>query len=284
MTKSKQAVAKKPIVSSGTTQYIPLKRLFIDPQVQRALKEKWVDKLARDFDPDLLDIITVSDRGNGTYAVIDGQHRVAAIRRLFNDDSQMVECKVHKGLAIHEEAARFVGKAETLGMSPSVKFMQKVKARDREAVAIDAVVRECGYKVANYSGDGVLSCVSSLRSVFRGFSNDDKAENPALLKQTLIVIRSTWGNASQGLHSMIVVGIGRLIASRSKAICYPDLIARMASFPGGASGILGRARGLQALVGGSVPAAVADVIIDVYNKGKRQNKIEPLRKAGDPAQ
>lgn len=272
---------KKQIVTSGTTQYIPLKRLFIDPQVQRALKEKWVDRLVRDFDPDLLDIISVSDRGNGTYAVIDGQHRVAAVRRLFGDDNQMIECKVSKGLQIHEEAARFVGKAETLGMAPTVKFIQKVKARDREAVAIDGIVRECGYKVAQYSGDGVLSCVSSLRTVFRGFANDDKAENPALLRQTLTVIRATWGNASSGLHSMIVVGIGRLIAGRSKAISYPDLIARMAAFPGGAGGILGRARGLQSLVGGSVPAAVADVIIDIYNKGKRQNKLEPLRKAGE---
>ena len=283
MKKAKEAVPKKPIVASETTKYIPLKHLFIDPQVQRSLKEKWVDKLVRDFDPDLLDIISVSDRGNGTYAVIDGQHRVAAVRRLFSDDNQMVECKVYKGLAIHEEAARFVGKAETLGMAPSVKFIQKVKARDKEAVAIDTIVRECGYKIAHYSGDGVLSCVSSLRSVYRGFSDDNSIENPTLLRQTLTVIRATWGNSGQGLHSMIVAGIGRLIASRSKAICYPDLIARMASFPGGAGGILGRARGLQALVGGSVPAAVADVLIDVYNKGKRQNKIEPLRKAGDPA-
>lgn len=280
---AKSAPTKKPIVATETTKYIPLKHLFVDPQVQRALKEKWVDRLVRDFDPDLIDIISVSDRGNGTYAVIDGQHRVAAIRRLFCDDNQMVECKIYKGLEIHQEAAKFVGKAETLGMSPAVKFLQKVKARDRQAVAIDSVVRECGYKVTNYSGDGVLACVSAMRDIFQGFSGDDSVENPALLKQTLIVIRSTWGNSAAGLHSMIVSGIARLIASRAKVLLYPDLIARMAAFPGGASGILGRARGLRALVGGSAPAAVADVLIDIYNKGKKQNKIEPLRKAGDPA-
>jgi len=116
--------------------------------------------------------------------------------------------------------------------------------------------------------------------VYRGFSNDDKVENPALLQQTLTLIRASWGNSKAGLHSMIVAGVARLLAGRSKAINFPELISRMASFPGGAVGILGRARGLQGIVGGSVPAAVADVIIDVYNKGRRLNKLELLRKAG----
>lgn len=52
--------------------------LTIDSRYQRHLSRKQVDRIIEHFDPNLFGAIKVSDRGNGKFAVVDGQHRTVA--------------------------------------------------------------------------------------------------------------------------------------------------------------------------------------------------------------
>lgn len=60
---------------------VPLERIVTE-QYQRILNMKNVAGIVKNFDPAKLGVLVVSRRGDGTYAVLDGQHRLAALRRL----------------------------------------------------------------------------------------------------------------------------------------------------------------------------------------------------------
>ena len=104
-----------------------------------------------------------------------------------------------------------------------------------------------------------------------------KYANPQLLRSTLQVIKASWGGIADSLHGHMVSGVGRLLAARQKAMDVGDLTHKLSIYPGGPSALIGAASGRRALVGGKASAAVAEVCLDLYNKGRRVGKIEPLR-------
>ncbi len=261
-----------------STMFIPLRELFVDPVVQRALNQGWASQIAKEFDPDHMGVVTVSERADGRYAVIDGQHRIAAVRQLFDDDTQKIECKVHRGLTTEEEAAMFVGLNNFKRPSGVQLFLKNVIAGDPEAVEINDIVKRQGFRVNGAATDGNITCVGALQSIYHGFGGHKAPANPTLLTQTMIVVKNAWGISKDGANGSVVEGVALLIAARAKMLDYADLSHRLATFPGGPSGLLGRARGVAAVSGGRIPLAVADVIVDIYNKGRRICKLDPLRR------
>ena len=63
---------------------------------QRPVDEKEVDRLIREWDDRLLDPVTVSFR-DGRFYVVDGQHRISAMRKMNGGREVMVVCKVYNG-------------------------------------------------------------------------------------------------------------------------------------------------------------------------------------------
>lgn len=56
---------------------IPLGKLSVHPQVQRAFRSKWAQKIAKTFDESAFDVLYVNRQGKNLF-VFDGQHRKAA--------------------------------------------------------------------------------------------------------------------------------------------------------------------------------------------------------------
>lgn len=55
--------------------------LGVDPTYARDLDAAWVDEIYSNWDDDLFTAPTVGHREDGTYWIIDGQHRLAAARK-----------------------------------------------------------------------------------------------------------------------------------------------------------------------------------------------------------
>jgi hypothetical protein len=71
-------------IPAGTATYIDAilaELLFADPSYQRDLDPKRVTKMVSEFDQRLVGVLEVSARGNGRFAILDGQHRWAATCR-----------------------------------------------------------------------------------------------------------------------------------------------------------------------------------------------------------
>lgn len=286
MTAQKVKAAEAP---QSPTVFVALKNLSVDYSYQRPLNETRVADLARAFDPDALGLIVVSLRADGKFFIIDGQHRVAAARQMLGDDNQLIECEVLRGLSRSEEAVAFKQRNDRLGMSAVDKFLSGLAGKEPQTVAIAGIVEQCGFKVDRQKRDGLIPAVGALVLVYTGFRGGKAAQSksiingsdravPDLLRSTLKLIRNAWGDSKDGVNGSVIEGVGRFLAARQRVVELPELASKLAQFPGGPLALIGKARGLANLQGGTVASNVAEVIVDTYNKSRRVGKIETLRK------
>ena len=83
---------------------LPLYKLNVTETSQRdKLNKKKINDIIKDFDPNLLGIITVSYR-DGKWYIIDGQHRAIALNTIFGDE-YLVDRKVIRNIPQQKESA-----------------------------------------------------------------------------------------------------------------------------------------------------------------------------------
>src|SRR5699024_12866947 len=80
---------------------IPLNILSIYESYQNPLYENHVNKIVSKFDPVGVGYIHVSKRDDESYYVFDGQHRVAAFRKLAKSKIRGI---IYEGMSIVEES------------------------------------------------------------------------------------------------------------------------------------------------------------------------------------
>lgn len=256
---------------SDVTEWLPIASLETDPAVNRPLSGPHVDRIAREFDPDYIGIIHVSER-DGSRVILDGQHRVAAARQLGWLD-QKIECKVYRGLTFAQEAALFVHLNDFRRPTFYQSFLKRISAGDGDAVTIDEIVRGIGLRIEDQRLDGCISCVRALERIYRGEKFNVKSRQPIVLRRTLLLAKDSWGLTVEAFQGDIIHGLGLVLLRYGSKIDEKHLRSKLAPVEGGPLGILGRARTLRSFRGGTVARAVGEVIVDLYNKGKSANKL-----------
>lgn len=126
---------------------IPLDKCFKDKRYQRSTDSNRAFRISRGLDLNRLKIITVSERRNGKFAVIDGGHRVEALRLAGWTE---VWAHVLHGLTRAEEARLFVLLDGDNMHDGSVEKVEQTKSE---------IVRKSSYQtfVARTEGKDVLA-------------------------------------------------------------------------------------------------------------------------------
>lgn len=256
----------------GHTVWLPLASLTYDERVQRPANAGRVARIADELDPDALGVIQVSEREDGTLVVIDGWHRVQALRKIGWQD-QRVECKVRKGLTVQEEARLFTELNNTVKPRYIDNFFVRVEAGDPDAVAISQLIRSAGLAIGRQSRDGHITAVQSLERVYKGDGRVTKRANPEAVRDLLKIVSSAWGSSSTALNGSILEGVGRVLLRYNGKTDINDLAKKLGPIHGGAAGLLGDARAMRDIRGGSLASAVAGVVVSTYNKGRRSGKL-----------
>ena len=118
MTTPKATTGK--VERAARLKWIPLNQMKVNPLAQRDLNQARVDHLAASFDLEQIGVPTVSSR-EGSYWIIDGQHRMEALRSCgFHDEA--VQCWVYEGLTSEMEAELFLKLNNTLPVTSMPKF------------------------------------------------------------------------------------------------------------------------------------------------------------------
>lgn len=242
--------------------------LMVDPRVQRPLDKRRVTKIAEALNFDALGVITVSRRDNGDNAVIDGQHRVEALREA-GHGSMAVTCRVFKGLGLPEEAAMFRLLNNTAKPQYIDQFRVRVIEGDENAVAIARIITRHGWKIDMQTGSNTFAAVAALERIYN--LDDISAE------RALVTVTRAWGHESNAGDGRIVEGVGLVHVRYGDAVETDDLIDRLSKVPGGPGALLGRARGLKDLIGSTVPRAVAEITVELYNARRRTKALPPWR-------
>jgi hypothetical protein len=123
--------------------------------------------------------------------------------------------------------------------------------------------------VAKEPGDAKVRCVMAMKRVY-GF------DNGASLARTLDTLIAAWGRTEAAMDGKIVEGMGMVFKTYGDVIDHPALIKKLGKYAGGAAAVLGDARALKSHRSGPIARCVAEVMIDVYNSGRRSGKLDLL--------
>lgn len=187
---------------------LPLTKLFIDPAYQRNLNERRVKSMAARWDPIACGAISVSDRGDGTYAVVDGGHRMTAAGLV---GIKELPCVISTDASLKEEARGFATAGRnSLRLTGNNLYKALLVAKDPPALKLEKLLREKQLGLSDGTANGKLRCALKLMKIIDHYPTDY-----AFLPDALDVVKSGWmGTPQWHLASKgdFVHGLCRLIA------------------------------------------------------------------------
>jgi hypothetical protein len=250
---------------NSSLQNVQLSKLRISPAAQRELNESRVAHLTADFDPEMLGYPVVSNR-NGHYFVIDGQHRIEAVKRWLGDgwEKQNVSCRVYIGMTERDEAAMFLELNDVLSVTAFDKFKVAVTGEKSDESAVKRVVESIGLRIAREKQDSSVACVSTLLKVYR--RTDAKT-----LARALTITNRSFG--APGMTNQVIDGIARVCERYNGELNDADAIERLAQLRGGVGALITKAGLLRQQTAQSVPQCVGAAVVDVINRGRGGKKL-----------
>lgn len=173
-----------------------------DPLYQRDLDMKRVDRIVANFNGDTFNEPKVSYR-DGTYWVFDGQHSIAAWRKVRDGDDSPVYCKVFKGMTWLDECETFV---EQNGISKDPTTNERLKAqynaRQPEVVDMRAKAELCGF-IVDFGSSQKPTRIKATSTLFRGYMT----LGPEAYLDMLTAIKEAWFGDGDAVSSQILSGM-----------------------------------------------------------------------------
>lgn len=257
-------------LADQTFEVVPLDRMFLETY-QRTLQQHKVDKIVKEFDSSKLGVLMVSERPDGRYAVIDGQHRMTALRKM---GYKYARCSVVHGWTVQEEAMSFTHQHDnTTRLTARDRFKSGVIAEEKTTTEINHVVMKNGYS-ADGCGHGTrIEAVATLERIKQLYGLD-------VLDRVLGVTSFTWPGNKKAVSREMMVALAELLSRfrlpdaevQARLGRYtPDSLVKMIrnliSPSGYTRGVMGKQERFCA----------CRVLVDAYNKGLGATSKKRLR-------
>lgn len=254
-------------VSAHSTQWIPVKNLSVVwASAQREYDERWAQKIAGEFDPDLFDDLVVTlPNGDGIYHVVDGQHRRGAICSLYGEEEK-VPCRIVDAKDPARAAVIFdkinTGRRK---LSSLEKFKVRVTAGYETEVAINNLVTSLGCRIEMNNSHRSIRAIASLLNVHNSYGL-------GVLKETLMTIIATWEGDKGAFEGPLIDGFGAFIGSHRGHLDWKRLREKTGNTytPGR---LLAQAKADKETLGGRIADGVRRVLARNYNAGLRTGKL-----------
>ena len=192
----------------SSLEWVYVSALMIDETYQRHVRDHHVSRIIKNFDPDMFGNLIVSARKGGGMYVVDGQHRVEAVKRMGWRD-QRVPCIVYHGMTREEEArAFFYPQSNRVQLIPAERFKARLAAGDESAVNLVRKVESFGYGLNLTSGGStdnprLIDAIAAIERL--------NAAREDVMSEVLTTCRAAWGQDQFKLANTILVGLGRFI-------------------------------------------------------------------------
>lgn len=247
-------------------RWLPLGQLIPAPKAQRDFQPAWANDLASNFNLEGMGFPVVSIRDNVSY-IVDGQHRIAALRIVGFGPEDTIQCEVYEGLTEEAEAELFLERNNIKSVAALDKFRNALHAgRDIEN-AIDHVVRANGLHVGKRTRtNGAISAVGILRRV-------TNRQGLLGLGKVLRIVRDSYGTA--GLEAIVLDGISLCLHRYDGQIVEEQMVERLSKTPGGLNGLLQPAEKTRLALGQPKVQCIAATAALIYNRDQRGKKLAP---------
>lgn len=252
-----------------TIETLPLSSLNVDITYQRSCSPYKVRMIRDHFDRNACGVIIVSQRTDGRYFVVDGQHRVEAMRKRAMEQTP---CQVMHGLTVAQEAEIFID-CNTVRKTPEALDVFKARLMAKEPVAevIQTIVERHGLHIQLNDGhrggtrhiDGIWA-VGALETIY-------KRGKEELLDTVLTLILRSWPDTSMALEAKVLLGVMHFHLKYQGKYSREDFIAKMSITD--LKSLFRRAQ-YHAEVGGHGGSAFAKALQETYDKKRKTTRLE----------
>ena len=240
---------------------VRLDTLKVDHRYQGPLQKKRVEKLLKEWDDELgYTDIYVSLRSNGTYWIIDGQHRMATMIAAGMGEYE-IEVNLFEGLSLQEEARLHKRLNEVRVRSLYERFNSGVVGRMHPEFDINKIVENCGWKVSNSKSAACINAIAAIRSIFLQHGGSALA----LVLQT---VERAWQHDQGSVDAPILLAISRFYANN--AVSMEELASKLQSSCSPIR-LVTRIRERKAVDEESLAEAGEKVILSIFRKHKRSS-------------
>lgn len=277
------SVGHSQLVSiKSNVEQVAIGKMRVDRQVQRSLDSNRASDIANNFNAPGFGIITISERDDGNLYIVDGQHRVAALRLMGAEGSHKISCEVFRGLTQADEAALFRVRNNFRQVKVFDRFRVRVIEGDPVAVILNTTLARHQWTVVKSGPSkarGTFNAVSALEWVYNGAGVRTSVVHPVAVENTLAVATGAWGHDSVGVRAEIIRGLGLFLVQYGDSVDFAKIIGELAQLEGGPAGLIGKARNLNSFRGGGVASAMAEILVTMHNKGRRTNVLPEWRRS-----
>lgn len=244
--------------------------LQIPKHAQRGFNQRHADELARKWSMEKYKPIDVSFR-NGKYWIIDGQHRVAALKQIHGGDCTIL-CYVHYGMTELDESMFFLGQLDdTKPILTTDKMRIRYITGDDVVVGMVRGAEKAGFSVdfATNKANNRIVALAALEQVYKALGYNDYVD-------MLVTLKKAYHGRSDSLCREILLGMafffktykgefkpGVLADCLMKNTTPMDIVIEGRSY--------GKSKNGKGGLYNARPFALA--ILNVYNK-RRSNRLE----------
>lgn len=205
--------ATKPKVPKvyKTYESVEVSQLQIDQLVQRYIVESAARKLEREWDHNEIGTLVVSQREDGTYWVIDGQHRLFVAKK---KSYKHLDCEVWHGLTRAQEARKFI-RLNRDRRAPSAfdEYRVGLEAAEPIEIKMHAQATACGLDFSLNASSHMISAVKTCHRIVRMDKQDY-----GLLRETLQVVERAYGKTAVSWDGMLLEAVARIINLNRKTL------------------------------------------------------------------
>ena len=202
---------------------IMLKDIQVD-EYQRNVSDTRAQRIACEYDPAKVGVLIVSHR-EGKYYIIDGQHRLNAMRIL---NIEQTNCIVLEHMTYEQEADYFRKQnKDCRRLSLQDRFLAGVEAEDEMCVTINTIVNKNGFMInrSNHSNDPqALNAIKAVELICELYGYE-------VLDKTLDYISRTWPGDIQAKQREMLVGVAAFINTHSPLLTKDSFVSRFKMVP-----------------------------------------------------
>ena len=260
-------MASKQLKRDGVIKKVPLGKMHITSRhAQREkIDAKRVDYLVSRFDLDQFGMPTLSEHQDGEFYIIDGQHRIAALKRWLGNgwERQLLESYVYTGLTESQEAEKFLSLNDAKHVNCYDKFRVSVSAGRIDEVHISKIVEGARLCISQTKPGGI-SAVGTLKRIYQRSDGNT-------LARTLRITRDSFGDA--GFQARVLDGIAHLCQRYDGVLDETVAKNRLSATRGGVNGLLNKAEVIHKQTGHAKGQCIAAAAVDIINAKRGGKKL-----------
>ena len=257
----------------GIEELLSTGELYSGQPYQRPVLDRVVDKLVREWDPRLLTPLVVSYR-DGRYNLVDGQHRVCAMRKKNGGKDVTALCRVYHGLTYEQEAELYYKLDRAKGhlrLAHATKALVESGA-DAEIIEIKRLLEDAGFVWALDKPTGEAFEVEATRAVINAY----RLLGGAAFSRMLLLTAKTWRGAPSSVKASFLSGMALFLKTYETELDDDVFIKRLSAVD--PEEIL--RRGKADFSTNKAALRFARVILGKYNSQQRGGRKLPYRFKG----